>query len=109
VTTLASGSLCALCGEVATVVIEPCRRTLVRGTDPDDASFSVTAILPFVPLCDEHASAVHEGDRLVGWCDDPLCRMYGEVGEASVCGNEYKELVPSGRSRAARHQHPSER
>jgi hypothetical protein len=106
-TSLVSGTRCALCGQPATVMIAPTRRTLVRGLDPDDPSYSVTAILPDIPLCDDHASDVDDGDRLVGWCDDERCRVYGEVGESSACGAQYKTLVPAIRSRSALPRHPS--
>ncbi len=77
---------CALCDKPATATIEPTRRTLARGADPSDDSFSVTVILPDVPVCVEHALAIREGTRLVGWCDDEECRTYGELGETSPCG-----------------------
>ncbi|MHB8438660.1 MAG: hypothetical protein ACYDD4_05795 [Acidimicrobiales bacterium] len=66
--------------------------------DPGDPSFSVTVILPDVPLCAEHTRDVRQGDRLVGWCDDERCRKYGEIGELSVCGDPYKKLNSSNRS-----------
>jgi hypothetical protein len=94
-------SPCALCGRPATEVIEPPRRTLDRGPDPSDESYSITAILPDVPLCDEHVQDVREGDRLVGWCDDQRCRAYGEIGETSACGEQYEQLGSSNRSRSA--------
>jgi len=103
-TSLEPESRCAICGRAATVVIEPTSRTLARGLDPSDQSYSVTVILPDVLLCAEHAVQVHEGHTLIGWCDDE-CRSYGEVGETSPCGNNYKR-VPSNRPRSAS-QHPS--
>jgi hypothetical protein len=84
-----SDATCVLCSHPATEAVEPSRRTLARGADPSDDSFSVTVILPDVPLCGEHARAIREGDRLVGWCDDERCRTYGELGEPSPCGEPY--------------------
>lgn len=84
--------LCALCGRPATVMEEPPRRTLARGLDPSDSTYSVTVLLPDVPLCAEHAVEVSERDRLIGWCDDPRCRSFGELGEVSPCGVPYKKL-----------------
>jgi hypothetical protein len=98
VTAQVSSSPCALCGQPATATIDPPRRTLARGVDPSDPSFSVTVILPDVLLCHEHALDVREGDRLIGWCDDQRCRTYGELGERSVCGDPYKKLSSSNRS-----------
>ena len=83
---------CALCGEAATQTIEPPRRTLARGLDPADPSYSVTVLLPDMALCAEHTLDVRQGERLVGWCDEPSCRTYGEVGEPSPCGNPYEKL-----------------
>lgn len=74
--------------------VEPPRRTLGRGPDPIDPSYSVTAILPDVMLCAEHAFDVKEGTTLIGWCDDERCRIYGEIGEASPCGDCYTKLTP---------------
>jgi hypothetical protein len=99
---------CALCGGAATVALEPPRRTLARGLDRSDPSFSVTVILPDVPLCAEHAVAVRQGDRRVGWCDGEGCRAYGEVDETSPCGVPYQRLEPS-RSRPAPPHAPSTR
>jgi hypothetical protein len=87
------GSQCALCGKPMTVTIVPPRRTLARGLDPSDDSYSVTAILPDIPLCDEHAESVREGKQLVGWCDDPLCRTFGEIDTKSPCGEPFKKLI----------------
>jgi hypothetical protein len=98
VTTEASGSSCVLCREPATEMIEPPRRTLARGLDPTDPSYSVTVILPDVALCAVHTLDVRQGERLVGWCDDQRCRTYGELGEPSACGGPYKRLGPRGRS-----------
>ncbi|HEY1830149.1 MAG TPA: hypothetical protein VGG38_07900 [Acidimicrobiales bacterium] len=85
---------CSLCSQPATVSNEPARRTLSRGPDPSDPSFSVTVILPDVMLCAEHALDVKEGTTLIGWCDDERCRIYGEVGEPSPCGRPYEKLAP---------------
>lgn len=86
---------CVFCGEPATESIEPARRTLARGTDPGDPSYSVTVILPDVSLCAEHADEVRHGARAIGWCDDERCRIYGELGQPSACGELYKKLNPS--------------
>jgi hypothetical protein len=94
----ATHTRCTLCGEPSTGTIEPPRRTLARGLDPDDESYSVTVILPDVPLCTVHTLEVHQGDRLIGWCDDEGCRKYGELGETSSCGDPYKKLGSSNRS-----------
>lgn len=71
---------------------EPPRRTLARGLDPSDPSFSVTVILPDIALCAAHTSDVRLGGRSIGWCDDQRCRIYGELGEPSACGDPYKKL-----------------
>ncbi len=89
---------CTLCGATSTGTIEPPRRTLARGLDPDDQSYSVTVILPDVPLCTVHALEVRQGDLLIGWCDDEGCRKYGELGEPSSCGDPYQKLGSSTRS-----------
>ena len=88
------GLPCTLCSHPATVSIEPPRRTLARGPDPSDPSYSVTVILPDVMLCAEHAFDVRQGDTLIGWCDDERCRVYGEVGETSPCGHKFDKLAP---------------
>jgi hypothetical protein len=95
VTSLDPGSHCALCGQLATVVIAPPRRTLTRGLDPNDRAYSLTVILPDVALCAEHDLAVRQRDTVIGWCDDERCRTYGEVGASSACGGLYKQLPPS--------------
>ncbi len=100
-------SPCALCGRPATTSIEPIRRTLARGADPDDQSYSITVILPDVALCDEHAADVRQGSRLVGWCDDERCRIYGEAGKVSACGSQYEEIASGNRSRSSHSQKPS--
>jgi hypothetical protein len=91
-------SACALCGRPATQTIEPSRRTMARGADPSDPSYSLTVILPDVALCAEHAQDVGKGSRLIGWCDDQRCRIYGEIGQPSACGGPYKKLGSSNRS-----------
>ena len=47
--------VCAICGQAGTVMVDPPRRTIARGADPSDSSFSVIAVLPDVLLCEEHA------------------------------------------------------
>lgn len=89
---------CVLCGEPAVTTVEPPRRTLARGVDPTDPSYSVTVILPDVALCAEHTLDVRQGGRLVGWCDDPRCRTFGEIGESSPCGGPYAKLGSGNRS-----------
>lgn len=91
------GPTCALCGVPATETIEPPRRTLARGLDPSDPSYSVTFILPDIALCPEHALDVRRGEGLVGWCDDARCRTYGGLGEASPCGQPFEKLGPGKR------------
>lgn len=91
-TSTVSASHCVLCAQPATETIDPPRRTLARGLDPGDPSFSVTVILPDIALCAGHGSDVRQGERLVGWCDDPRCRNYGELGEPSACGVPYQKL-----------------
>jgi hypothetical protein len=103
VVTAAIESPCALCDRPATLVIDPPRRTLDRGLDPSDESYSVTVLLPNIPLCDEHDLDVRQGDRLVGWCDDERCRTYGGAGETSACGEPYAQLAGT-RSRSATSQ-----
>jgi hypothetical protein len=97
-TSTASASSCVLCGEPATEAIDPPRRTLARGLDLDDPSYSVTVILPDIALCAEHHRDVCRGERLVGWCDDQCCRTYGALGEPSVCGLPYEKLGPTKRT-----------
>lgn len=84
---------CAICLLPAADLVEPPRRTLARGPDPSDDSFSVTVILPDVPLCNDHACGLRQGDVHLGWCDDERCRAYGEAGRLSACGGEYRALV----------------
>lgn len=97
-TSTASEPYCIICKEPATEAIDPPRRTLARGLDPGDPSYSVTVILPDIALCSEHCLEVREGARLVGWCDDRRCRTYGELGESSACGHPYEKLGPSKRT-----------
>jgi hypothetical protein len=92
VTPAMSSEPCALCGRAATETVDPPRRTLARGSDPSDPSYSITMILPNVPLCTEHALDVKQGSRLIGWCDDQRCRTYGEIGSDSPCGAQYEKL-----------------
>jgi hypothetical protein len=103
--TTAIESPCAVCGRTASALVEPPRRTLNRGLDPDDDSYSITVMLPDVPLCYLHAQDVRQGDVHLGWCDDPECRVYGEAGETSPCGAAYQQLASRGRSRSAQ-KHP---
>jgi hypothetical protein len=100
-------SCCAFCSRPARVTVDPPRRTLARGLDPTDPSYSVTILLPDVLLCLEHALDVRQGNTIVGWCDDPLCRAYGEVGQISACGNQYKKLGPSNRSQSSPSKAPT--
>ncbi len=97
-TATASEPSCVFCGKPATDAIVPSRRTLARGVDPSDPSYSVTVILPDIALCVEHALDFRQGQRLVGWCDDPRCRTYGEPGTPSACGRPYEKLGPSKRT-----------
>ncbi|MDA8075972.1 MAG: hypothetical protein M0Z40_12220 [Actinomycetota bacterium] len=83
---------CAICGAPATGTVEPARKTLARGLDPADPSYSVTVILPDIALCAAHTHDLRDGGLLVGWCDDPRCRMYGEIGEPSPCGDPYTKV-----------------
>jgi len=98
VTSAASESSCVVCGALATEAIEPSRRTLARGVDPGDPSFSVTVILPDIVLCAEHYRDVRQGERIMGWCDDQCCRTYGALGEPSACGLPYEKLGPTKRN-----------
>ncbi|MGC8471669.1 MAG: hypothetical protein ACP5PM_05180 [Acidimicrobiales bacterium] len=83
---------CAICGAPATETVEPARRTLARGLDPSDPSYSVTVILPDIALCAVHTLDLRNGGLFVGWCDDPRCRIYGEIGEPSPCGDPYTKV-----------------
>jgi hypothetical protein len=84
---------CVICGDPADVVLEPPRRTIARGLDPEDPSFSITAILPRVPLCGDHNRRLADKEFLLGWCDDEHCRTYGERDTASSCGRPFATLV----------------
>ena len=83
---------CAICDDPATERMEPPRRTLARGTDPDDPSYGLTVVLPDVVLCAAHAQDVRRKTRAIGWCDDERCRTFGEIGQPSLCGDPYKKL-----------------
>lgn len=91
-TALDSDLPCAVCSRSATLFVEPARRTVERGLDPDDPTYSVTAVLPYIPLCREHAFVVRAKRITIGWCDDKHCRIYGEAGEESPCGRRYEAL-----------------
>jgi len=97
-TSLAADISCVLCAQPATQTVEPPHRTLARGADPSDESYTITVILPDVSLCAEHALDIREGKRLVGWCDDQRCRIYGELGVVSACGAPYTPLISKRRS-----------
>jgi len=84
---------CVICGRPAGVVLDPPRRTIARGFDPEDPSFSITAILPKVALCEDDARRFADKDLLIGWCDDEQCRTYGERETASACGAPFLQLV----------------
>jgi hypothetical protein len=92
-----AAALCVICGAPASETMAPPRRTLARGLDPADPSYSVTAILPDISLCSAHALELHNGELIVGWCDDPRCRSYGEIGEPSPCGDPYTKVSARGR------------
>jgi len=83
---------CVVCGRVATITADPPRRTLARGPDPEDPSYAVIAVLPELQLCESHFRATRNDGLLIGWCDDERCRLYGEVGELSPCGQPYVKL-----------------
>ena len=84
---------CGLCSRSASVTVEPPRRAFERGPDPDDPSYSVTVLLPDVALCGGHALRVSRRDTCIGWCDDELCRLYGEAGQISPCGQPFTKLA----------------
>ena len=86
---------CNLCERAGSVTMEPPRRTLARGVDPDDGSLSVIAVLPDVVLCEDHADEVAVGELSLGWCDNEQCRLYGEAGSVSPCGEPFKPLQRS--------------
>ena len=83
---------CNLCGRQGSVTVEPPRRTVARGEDPDDPSLSVIAVLPDIVLCEEHADEVARGELELSWCDDDRCRLYGEVGTMSPCGESFTKF-----------------
>lgn len=85
-------SWCVVCGEPGTDAVDPPRRTLARGADPDDAVYSIIAVLPDIRLCTTHADDLRRGELSVGWCDDESCRRFGRRGDPSPCGAPYKEL-----------------
>ena len=70
------------------------RRAFERGPDPQDPSFSITVLLPDVALCATHAQEVSAKTTSIGWCDNELCRMYGEVGQVSPCGQAFVKAAP---------------
>jgi hypothetical protein len=80
---------CAICGAEGIMSMDPPRRTLARGVDPSDSSFSVTIVLPDVRLCEHHYEEVQSKDVVVGWCDDERCRIYGAIGTLSPCGEPF--------------------
>jgi hypothetical protein len=89
-TEVASTAHCVLCGRIGPVTMDPPRRTIARGPDSGDQSFSVIAVLPDVVLCDEHAEDYAQQHVVIGWCDDKRCRIFGEYGHKSRCGKVYK-------------------
>lgn len=82
---------CVVCGDPG-VGVEPPRRTLARGVDEEDSSYSVIAVLPDVVLCTRHQEELAHRELHLGWCDDEHCRAFGQSGAASSCGKPYKEL-----------------
>jgi hypothetical protein len=91
-TDVASAATCVLCGRDGPVTMDPPRRTIARGPDSEDHSFSVIAVLPDVVLCEEHAEDYARKHVVIGWCDDERCRIFGECGQKSPCGELYKAL-----------------
>ncbi|MGH9087681.1 MAG: hypothetical protein ACRDYZ_06145 [Acidimicrobiales bacterium] len=75
------------------MTLEPPRRTIDRGPDPDDPSFALIAVLPELHLCDRHHEALPGDGLVIGWCDDERCRTYGAVGESSRCGAPFAKLM----------------
>lgn len=63
-----------------------------RGADPDDPSLSVIVVLPDIFLCEDHAEEVDRGELVLGWCDNERCRVYGEIGVLSPCGQPFQAL-----------------
>ncbi len=91
-TDLASTTTCVLCGRNGPVTMDPPRRTIARGPDSEDQSFSTIAVLPDVVLCEEHAEDYAQQHVVIGWCDDKRCRIFGECGHKSRCGKAYKAV-----------------
>jgi hypothetical protein len=85
-------NLCSLCGLPGAVMLDPPRRTLARSAGSDNPSLSVIALLPETALCNAHADAVDRGALSLGWCDNEPCRVYGEAGVVSPCGDPFKPL-----------------
>lgn len=83
---------CDVCGRSSSVTMEPPRRTLARGADPDDPSLSIIVVLPDIVLCEDHADEVGRGELSLGWCDNERCRVYGEAGLISPCGEPFTTL-----------------
>ncbi len=83
---------CVICGHVSAMTVDPPRRTLARGTDPSDSSYSVTIVLPDVLLCGDHYHQFMSKELVVGWCDEESCRTYGAVGALSACGKPFVAL-----------------
>ncbi len=83
---------CAVCERSGDVAVEPRKRTLARGTDPEDPSFGIIAVLPDIRLCAEHAEALTAGELTIGWCDNEGCRLYGPDGGPSPCGALFTPL-----------------
>jgi hypothetical protein len=92
VTEKALAERCVICGNGDVMTVDPPRRTLARGTDPSDSSYSVTVVLPDVHLCGDHHREFRTKELVIGWCDDELCRIYGAVGAPSPCGKDYLAL-----------------
>ena len=86
---------CDVCGRPGSVAVEPPHRTLARTSELDDPSVSIIAVLPDSVLCVDHAEALNHGELALGWCDNERCRVYGEVGLASVCGEPFRALKRS--------------
>ena len=83
---------CVICGHDGVMTVDPPRRTLARGTDPSDSSYSVTVVLPDMELCGDHYQDFRSKELVIGWCDDEKCRHFGVVGAPSPCGKEYLAL-----------------
>lgn len=72
--------------------MEPPRRTIARGPNPDDTASCVIAVPPDAVLCLEHGAQIAERHRSLGWCDDERCRPWGELDGTSPCAKPYTEL-----------------